>query len=108
LIASIRPAKNRKMAPCNDTREDPGGSTGYWWGGSAQQGLVSPWGIGSGRASAASLPPRCWHSQYLEVAGRYIARVTVAGACAPSNNLPKPSWGLCLSLVGWYNDSSYL
>lgn len=28
LIASIRPAKNRKMAPCNDTREDPCASLG--------------------------------------------------------------------------------
>lgn len=32
LIASIRPAKNRKMAPCNDTHEN-GVTTGYRWDG---------------------------------------------------------------------------
>lgn len=38
LIASIRPAKNRKMAPCNDIREDPCGSTWSCWGGVPSNG----------------------------------------------------------------------
>lgn len=38
LIASIRPAKNRKMAPCNDTHEDLCVSTGYRWDGVTSRG----------------------------------------------------------------------
>lgn len=38
LIASIRPAKNRKMAPCNDTHEDLCVSTGYGWDGVTSRG----------------------------------------------------------------------
>lgn len=61
LMASIRPAKNRKMAPCNDTRVDPClcGPTGHMRAGGLRQERGSPWGIASGRASRASLPPQC-------------------------------------------------
>lgn len=33
FMASIRPAKNRKMAPCNDTHTDLCGHAGHTWAG---------------------------------------------------------------------------